>query len=165
MSGRLGQLFFINLSVLQTVRLIHIEHFAGFLFVLFFFFPILHQFCCLWCQLIFLSPHTFVASIFHSLDYANLSLSQEHYAHVKLWPVNQFFINVTGMTNAEVLHQVEHGYRMPCPPGCPKALYDIMLECWRKEEMERPTFETLQWKLEEFFTMDPKDYREASFVR
>jgi len=22
-----------------------------------------------------------------------------------------------GMTNAEVLHQVEHGYRMPCPPG------------------------------------------------
>ncbi|XP_076440816.1 tyrosine-protein kinase Src42A-like isoform X2 [Babylonia areolata] len=70
-----------------------------------------------------------------------------------------------GMTNAEVLHQVEHGYRMPCPPGCPKALYDIMLECWRKEEMERPTFETLQWKLEEFFTMDPKDYREASYVR
>lgn len=72
---------------------------------------------------------------------------------------------MAGMTNAEVLHQVEHGYRMPCPPGCPKALYDIMLECWRKEEMERPTFETLQWKLEEFFTMDPKDYREASFVR
>lgn len=72
---------------------------------------------------------------------------------------------LAGMTNAEVLHQVEHGYRMPSPPGCPKALYDIMLECWRKEEMERPTFETLQWKLEEFFTMDPKDYREASFVR
>ncbi|KAL8600799.1 Tyrosine-protein kinase Src42A [Nucella lapillus] len=70
-----------------------------------------------------------------------------------------------GMTNAEVLHQVEHGYRMPCPPGSPKPLYDIMLECWRKEEMERPTFETLQWKLEEFFTMDSKDYREASFIR
>ena len=78
---------------------------------------------------------------------------------------NGYFLYVAGMTNAEVLHQVEHGYRMPNPPGCPKPLYDIMLECWRKEEMERPTFETLQWKLEEFFTMDPKDYRDASFVR
>ena len=37
-----------------------------------------------------------------------------------------------GMTNAEVLHQVEHGYRMPSPPGCPPTLYDIMLECWKK---------------------------------
>lgn len=70
-----------------------------------------------------------------------------------------------GMTNAEVLHQVDHGYRMPCPPGCPKVLYEIMLDCWRKEEIERPTFETLQWKLEEFFSMEPKEYREASFVR
>ncbi|KAH3849098.1 tyrosine-protein kinase Src42A-like isoform X2 [Dreissena polymorpha] len=70
-----------------------------------------------------------------------------------------------GMTNAEVLHQVEHGYRMPCPPGCPKNLYEIMLECWKKEEMERPTFETLQWKLEEFFNMETTDYKEAANVR
>ena len=37
-----------------------------------------------------------------------------------------------GMTNAEVLHQVEHGYRMQFPQGCAPALYDIMLECWHK---------------------------------
>ena len=37
-----------------------------------------------------------------------------------------------GMTNAEVLHQVEHGYRMQAPQGCPPLLYDIMLECWHK---------------------------------
>lgn len=67
-----------------------------------------------------------------------------------------------GMTNAEVLHQVEHGYRMPCPPNCPNALYDIMLECWHKDPMKRPTFETLQWKLEDFFTMEGSDYKEAS---
>lgn len=71
----------------------------------------------------------------------------------------------SGMTNAEVLHQVEHGYRMPLPQGCPQLLYDIMLDCWKKDEMERPTFETLQWKLEEYFTLDPTDYREASVVR
>lgn len=27
--------------------------------------------------------------------------------------------------------------------------------------MRRPTFETLQWKLEDFFTMDQSDYKEA----
>ncbi|XP_037962358.1 tyrosine-protein kinase Src42A isoform X4 [Plutella xylostella] len=67
-----------------------------------------------------------------------------------------------GMTNAEVLHQVEHGYRMPCPPSCPAALYEIMLECWHKDPLKRPTFETLQWKLEDFFTMDNSEYKEAS---
>ncbi|KAK5647289.1 hypothetical protein RI129_002181 [Pyrocoelia pectoralis] len=67
-----------------------------------------------------------------------------------------------GMTNAEVLHQVDHGYRMPCPPGCPNALYDIMLECWHRDAMKRPTFETLQWKLEDFFTMEGSEYKEAS---
>ncbi|XP_044264447.1 tyrosine-protein kinase Src42A isoform X1 [Tribolium madens] len=67
-----------------------------------------------------------------------------------------------GMTNAEVLHQVEHGYRMPSPPGCPAPLYDIMLECWNRDPMKRPTFETLQWKLEDFFTMEGSEYKEAS---
>ncbi|XP_018916978.1 tyrosine-protein kinase Src42A isoform X2 [Bemisia tabaci] len=67
-----------------------------------------------------------------------------------------------GMTNAEVLHQVEHGYRMPCPQYCPAALYEIMLECWNKDPMKRPTFETLQWKLEDFFTMEGSEYKEAS---
>ena len=70
-----------------------------------------------------------------------------------------------GMTNAEVLHQVENGYRMPEPQGCPAALYDIMNECWKKDENERPTFETLQWKLEEFFTMSGSEYNEAASIR
>lgn len=67
-----------------------------------------------------------------------------------------------GMTNAEVLHQVEHGYRMPIPPNCPPALYEIMLETWHKDPMKRPTFETLQWKLEDFFTIEGSEYKEAS---
>lgn len=73
-------------------------------------------------------------------------------------------LSVLGMTNAEVLHQVEHGYRMPCPPGCPPALYEIMLETWHKDPMKRPTFETLQWKLEDFFTLEGSEYKEASIA-
>ena len=57
-----------------------------------------------------------------------------------------------GMTNAQVLEALQQGYRMPLPIGCPDKLYDIMLHCWKKEPTNRPTFETLQWQLEEFFT-------------
>lgn len=65
-----------------------------------------------------------------------------------------------GMTNAEVLHQVEHGFRMPPPPGCPQSLYELMLDCWQKNETKRPSFETLQWRLEEFFTIPCSEYAE-----
>lgn len=74
--------------------------------------------------------------------------------------LQRFLRLLSGMTNAEVLSQVEHGYRMPMP-NCNPALYEIMLECWHKDPMRRPTFETLQWKLEDFFTMDQSDYKEA----
>jgi len=66
------------------------------------------------------------------------------------------------MTNAEVLHQVDNGYRMQCPEGSPSQLYNIMLECWHKDPMKRPTFETLQWKLEDFFTMTDSDYKDVA---
>ena len=56
-----------------------------------------------------------------------------------------------GMTNGEVLAKVEQGYRMPIPPGCPEPLYQIMLDCWKAEAEERPTFEYLRFTLEDFF--------------
>ena len=66
------------------------------------------------------------------------------------------------MTNAEVLNQVENGYRMPIPTGCPTNLYDIMMLCWHKDPMQRPTFETLAWQLEDLFNTDATEYREAN---
>ncbi|XP_033122754.1 tyrosine-protein kinase SRK2-like [Anneissia japonica] len=70
-----------------------------------------------------------------------------------------------GMTNKEVLEAVDRGYRMPCPPSCPEDLYSIMLECWKQNPIERPTFETLQWRLEEFFTIDPTVYHDQGVIR
>lgn len=57
------------------------------------------------------------------------------------------------MTNNEMLLQVEKGYRMPnsCMPNCPPKLYDIMLKCWNKDPIKRPTFEDLQHELDNYF--------------
>ena len=66
-----------------------------------------------------------------------------------------------GMTNTQTLEQVTQGYRMPRPHGCPDQLYDIMLDCWRMEPCNRPTFETLQWQLENFFAAEDDGYKVA----
>lgn len=55
-----------------------------------------------------------------------------------------------GMHNAEVLRQVEAGYRMPAPPGCPVELYDLMLECWAADETARPSFASIHGRLQVF---------------
>ena len=56
-----------------------------------------------------------------------------------------------GMTNAQALEALQNGYRMPCPMGCPEQLYKIMRECWRDDAVLRPTFESLYWRMEDFF--------------
>ena len=66
------------------------------------------------------------------------------------------------MTNGQVLEALQQGYRIPSPMGCPDKLYNIMLDCWREEPANRPTFETLQWQLEEFFVTEDTDYQQIT---
>ena len=58
------------------------------------------------------------------------------------------------MNNAEALEALVQGYRMPRLLQCPEKLYQMMLDCWRDQPDTRPTFETLQWQLEEFYSSD-----------
>uniref|UniRef100_A0A2K5SD32 Tyrosine-protein kinase n=1 Tax=Cebus imitator TaxID=2715852 RepID=A0A2K5SD32_CEBIM len=64
-----------------------------------------------------------------------------------------------GMVNREVLEQVDRGYRMPCPQGCPESLHDLMNQCWKKDPNERPTFEYIQSFLEDYFTATEPQYQ------
>ena len=59
-----------------------------------------------------------------------------------------------GMNDDEVQDAIRTGYRMQRPTGCPEPLFKIMMKCWNSDADCRPTFETLQWQLEEFFIDD-----------
>ena len=68
-----------------------------------------------------------------------------------------------GMTDDEVLVLLMQGKRMSRPMGCPDQFYDIMLDCWQDDPAKRPTFEVLQWQLEEFFTVEYASLEDAGY--
>ncbi|KAJ6652774.1 hypothetical protein lerEdw1_010628, partial [Lerista edwardsae] len=45
-----------------------------------------------------------------------------------------------GLSNQQVMRQVERGFRMRAPRGCPMDIYDLMLRCWDHKPRLRPTF-------------------------
>ncbi|KAM9406424.1 tyrosine-protein kinase SRK2-like isoform 2-T5 [Salvelinus alpinus] len=53
------------------------------------------------------------------------------------------------MTNSQVKQMVPNGYRMPCPvdPYCSEDMYKIMLDCWKENKYDRPTFKALKMRL------------------
>ncbi|XP_061283496.1 tyrosine-protein kinase FRK [Bos javanicus] len=60
----------------------------------------------------------------------------------------------SGMTGAQVIQMLGQNYRLPQPSNCPLQFYNIMLECWNAEPKDRPTFETLHWKFEDYFVTE-----------
>ncbi|XP_059686931.1 tyrosine-protein kinase Lck isoform X2 [Gavia stellata] len=65
-----------------------------------------------------------------------------------------------GMTNPEVIQNLERGYRMPQPDNCPQELYELMMQCWKERPEERPTFEYMKSVLEDFFTATEGQYQQ-----
>ncbi|KAG9282841.1 tyrosine-protein kinase Lck [Astyanax mexicanus] len=63
-----------------------------------------------------------------------------------------------GMTNPEVIRNLDKMYRMPCPDDCPEELYDIMQMCWKEKPEDRPTFEYLQDTLNDFYIATEGQY-------
>ncbi|XP_071380840.1 tyrosine-protein kinase Lck [Centroberyx affinis] len=65
-----------------------------------------------------------------------------------------------GMSNPEVIQNLERFYRMPRPENCPEGLYSIMCHCWKEGPEDRPTFEYLRSVLEDFFTATERQYQD-----
>ncbi|XP_065826080.1 uncharacterized protein [Oscarella lobularis] len=53
------------------------------------------------------------------------------------------------LSNKMVVENVEMGYRLPAPPGCPYAIYELMIECWHPDYHKRPSFSVISTRLSE----------------
>ena len=63
------------------------------------------------------------------------------------------------LSEMTVLEKLQQGYRMPHPLGCQDELYELMTNCWKEDTECRPTFETLHWQLDEFYSSDRFGYQ------
>ncbi|XP_003384571.3 PREDICTED: uncharacterized protein LOC100631392 [Amphimedon queenslandica] len=50
-------------------------------------------------------------------------------------------------TNEQCIDLINSGFRLPPPPGCPRTLYEIMIQCWHPDTGGRPTFVDLVSRL------------------
>eukprot|EP00731_Ephydatia_muelleri_P014776 Em0008g496a len=51
------------------------------------------------------------------------------------------------ISNAEVVENINAGYRLPPPPGCPLLIYEIMIHCWCPDDHARPSFRDIHMSL------------------
>ena len=40
------------------------------------------------------------------------------------------YLRTTVFIIIQAVQQISRGYRLPPPPGCPKAIYQLMINCW-----------------------------------
>jgi hypothetical protein len=53
----------------------------------------------------------------------------------------------SGMSNATALEEIQIGFRMQCPPNCPRQVGGVMLDCWNKDPSMRPRFDNVFLRL------------------
>ena len=70
----------------------------------------------------------------------------------------QAFICILGINNAEIIHKLDNGYRMPQSEDVPDTVYRIMKTCWDKTPEKRPTFEYLSDYFENFQVSTQESY-------
>ncbi|XP_064615973.1 discoidin domain-containing receptor 2-like isoform X2 [Liolophura sinensis] len=86
---------------------------------------------------------------------------------VTLWEVLTFAKEqpYDSLTDEQVIENAGHYYRndnqqlyLPQPPNCPREIYDLMRECWNRQELERPSFREIHMFLQrKNMGYNPKD--------
>ncbi|XP_046897513.1 tyrosine-protein kinase Fes/Fps isoform X1 [Hypomesus transpacificus] len=67
---------------------------------------------------------------------------------VLLWETfSRGMVPYTSMTNQQTRDELEKGYQMPIPHGCPPDIYSLMKECWQYTPQTRPSFSQLRSQL------------------
>lgn len=70
-------------------------------------------------------------------------------------PLLQLLVHIVTLISFQhidsVVDKIQGGYRMECPDGCPKKVYDVMRDCWDIDPKQRPTFKTIYKTLDEVY--------------
>uniref|UniRef100_A0A8C3IQ72 non-specific protein-tyrosine kinase n=1 Tax=Chrysemys picta bellii TaxID=8478 RepID=A0A8C3IQ72_CHRPI len=84
-----------------------------------------------------------------ALRYGRYSTESDVWSYgVLLWEI--FSLGAApypGMSNQQVVSQVERGFRMRAPPCCPVEVYDVMLRCWEASPSLRPKFSAIHQEM------------------
>ncbi|XP_078379553.1 uncharacterized protein LOC144662584 [Oculina patagonica] len=74
---------------------------------------------------------------------------------ILLWELSTMGGNpYPGINNKELYNLLKTGYRMEKPDTCSDKLYQLVLDCWKDEPSERPTFESATRSLEQMMLED-----------
>ena len=58
------------------------------------------------------------------------------FSNTEVWPFtvlaqhSSLSSSIVLHTTLQAIEKVDSGYRLPPPPGCPKVVYEIMIQCW-----------------------------------
>ncbi|XP_019637941.1 PREDICTED: fibroblast growth factor receptor 4-like [Branchiostoma belcheri] len=63
-----------------------------------------------------------------------------------------------GVAVSELKHRLQTGFRMEQPEDCPRAMYDVMQQCWRWQPIQRPSFNMLYLTLDKHLAFYGPEY-------
>lgn len=70
-----------------------------------------------------------------------------------------------GLRSNDVWLKVKSGYRLPCPPMCPRAVYRMLIhKCWFESPTQRPTFQMLAQSIRDMCQI-ASDYESSNVKR
>jgi len=63
---------------------------------------------------------------------------------ITLWELFSYGVTpYPGMSNQEAVNFLRKGERLECPNNCPSSIYTLMLQCWKENPDDRPSFEQI----------------------
>jgi len=98
-----------------------------------------------------------------AIEYRKFTPASDVWSYgVVLWEIMSFSQRpYWDWSNYEVMDRVKSGYRLPPPLGCPKAIHQVMLNCWHADRNKRPKFTDIVKKLD-MYIRSPDKLNEVS---
>ncbi|XP_074626360.1 ephrin type-B receptor 1-like [Acropora palmata] len=93
-----------------------------------------------------------------AIDYRKFTAASDVWSYgVVLWEIMSFSERpYWEWSNFEVIDRIRGGYRLPPPLDCPKAIHQLMLNCWQFDRNKRPKFADIVKKLDVFIRSPDK---------